>query len=417
MTSLLGRTISGRYVLDSLIGSGGMGEIYLAHDKKLERLIAVKVLLSSISRRSDSEARFRREAKIGAQLSHPNIVRIYDFGSEEGILYLVMELLDGQDLGDYLLENPPLSVGQTLELAEQISSAMHCAHQMQLVHRDLKPENIFLLSTVPLVSKVVDFGMALALEGPDDIQQMTQEGLVSGTPKYMAPEQLRGSKPQPASDVYGLACVLFSAITGKTPYTGESLGQIAAHHLFANAPQIPDSRIDVPPVVRELLQRCFSKDPLRRPTMVQIRDRVQAVRRSYESPHGSPLQSAGNFDPDSRPAKRKGVNRVNVCFVGEFEDSLCIAVAAAGMEIVAESELSAGDVLISLGQGLQSLPSYAERRLIVIVDTVPGDMERISQLVRAGVQEVVPRPTKPDELVRKIRRSIRALRHRQYPVP
>ncbi|MBL4634535.1 MAG: serine/threonine protein kinase [Kofleriaceae bacterium] len=412
MSILLGRTIAGRYVLDSLIGSGGMGEIYLAHDETLERKVAVKVLLSGISQRSDSEARFRREAKIGAQLSHPNIVRIYDFGSEQGVLYLVMELLEGQDLGDYLLENPPLSVGQTLELAQQISSAMHCAHQMQLVHRDLKPENIFLLSTAPLVSKVVDFGMALALEGPPDIQQMTQEGLVSGTPKYMAPEQLRGSKPQPASDVYGLACVMFSALTGQTPYTCESLGQIAAHHLFANAPQIPDSRIDVPPVVRELLQRCFAKDPLRRPTMAQIRDRVQAVRKSYESPHGSP-HPIEKFDPDSLPAKRNGVSRVKVCFVGEFEDSLCIAVAAAGMEIVGESELSAGDVLISLGQGIKSLPRYAERRLIVIVDTVPGDMERISQLLRAGVQEVVPRPTKPDELVRKIRRSIRSLRHGQ----
>lgn len=398
--------IAGRYLLESLIGAGGMGEVYRAHDEKLDRKVAIKLLRKDIRVRGDTEQRFQREAKIGAQLSHPNIVRIYDFGRDGSTLYLVMELLEGIDLANYLAHEGALEPDSAIELAVQLSDAMATAHQMHLLHRDIKPENIFLISTTPMVCKIVDFGMALALAGAPEIQRLTKEGRVGGTPAFMAPEQFQGHAPESASDVYGLACVLYNALSGEVPYQDESLGQLAAHHLFA---EIPRLRFGLPDIVRELVWRCMAKQPARRPSMEQIRDRLLAVQTQAGAALALVPDLAPTVEPDLETAGN-GDAEMRIFPTTPLPSELRIAILAAGMVLIKKRSLRAGDVVLSLAQTPESLAPYQAAGVLLVADTDPGDMGRISALLRVGTQEVVSRPATPEKLIRKLRSAFRSRR-------
>lgn len=401
--------IAGRYDLEGQIGIGGMGEIHRAFDKKLNRNVAVKLLRKDLRIRNDSEQRFRREAKIGAQLSHPNIVRIYDFGRDHTTLYLVMELLEGVDLAAHIEQEGAMEPAAAIDLALQLSDAMTSAHQMHLLHRDIKPENIFLVSTTPVICKIVDFGMALALDGTADIGRLTEDGRIAGTPTYMAPEQFQGKEPDPASDVYGLACVLFNALTGEAPYQDESLGQLAAHHLFAEVPQIPTSCLGLPDLVRELVWRCMSKHPSRRPTMLQIRDRLLALQ-TLPGNASSPLVSPEVVPIDEALSISNDAREMRVFPTTALPSELRIAILAAGMALIERAELRAGDLVLSLDQAPELLTPFQSSGLLLVADTNSGDMERISALLRRGTQEVVSRPATPEKLIRKLRRAFRSRR-------
>ena len=217
----IGSVLGGRYRLIELLGQGGMATIYRARDNQLERDVAVKVLRPEYGRDPDFFARFRQEAQSAASLNHPNVVSVYDYGVDEIGPFIVMELVDGQDLATIVRTSGPLPPRQAARLAAEIARAIAAAHESGFVHRDIKPGNV--LVTRDGRVKVTDFGIARAVAEA----QLTLPGTTLGSVHYFSPEQARGETTTPASDIYSLGIVLFELLTGHRPWTGDSAAAIA----------------------------------------------------------------------------------------------------------------------------------------------------------------------------------------------
>lgn len=206
----------GKYNIVGKIGRGAMGEVYKGHDPALNRYVAIKMIAETFGTDADLIERFRREARNAAQLNHPNIVTIFDFVEEEGQLYMVMELLEGQDLKEVIKSGAPLTVDQILSIMEQIADGLSFAHAKGIIHRDLKPANIHVSKNGQV--KILDFG--LVHEASSD---MTKTGQVMGTPNYMSPEQVQGLKVDPRSDIFSLGAVFYELLTRKKPFSADSI--------------------------------------------------------------------------------------------------------------------------------------------------------------------------------------------------
>ncbi len=235
--SFIGRTLDEKYRLDERLGTGGMGTVYRATHLLIDRPVAVKVLNPRYVEDEAAQVRFRREARAAGRLQHANAVTVTDFGStSDGLVYIVMELLEGRTLRDVLAREAPLDVARAVSIMLQISSAVAAAHNAGVIHRDLKPANIFVVQRkdAPPFIKVLDFGIAKlaaeALEDDDDPQTLTQVGAMIGTPRYMSPEQCDGAHLTPAADVYSLGIILYEMLTGTTPFNGTSPLAIAIKH-------------------------------------------------------------------------------------------------------------------------------------------------------------------------------------------
>ena len=255
-----GLKLSGRYALQARLGSGGMGEVWRGVDEQLDRSVAVKMLREHLA---DPElaGRFRREARIAARLQHPGITVVHDIGSDNGQLFIVMELLHGRDLAAILAGAPVgLPVDVAVSLTIQAAEALRAAHAGGVIHRDLKPANLFVLDGWQL--KICDFGIAWAI---DSATHHTATGQTIGTPAYMSPEQCQGQQVDQRSDLYSLGCVLYELLTGRPPFTqGQSLA-IMLQHVNA-APAAPRTiRPDVSPELDHLVLDLLAKDPTRRP--------------------------------------------------------------------------------------------------------------------------------------------------------
>ena len=224
-------TLDGRYHVVERIASGGMGEVYLARDAVLDRQVAIKVLHRSLSGDPAFIDRFRREARAAAGLSHPNIVAVYDWGSVDGIYYMVMEYVRGRATRALLNRTGRLEPAQAADVVRQTLRGLEHAHRQGIVHRDIKPENV--LVTTDGVVKVADFGLARAYADG----RQTQAGTVTGTVQYLAPEQIRGEPADPRSDLYSLGIVTYELLTGKLPFTGETAMSIAYKHLSGRVPE------------------------------------------------------------------------------------------------------------------------------------------------------------------------------------
>jgi serine/threonine protein kinase len=255
-----GLKLSGRYVLDALLGYGGMGEVWRGADEHLGRPVAIKVLREHFADPELAE-RFRREARIAARLQHPGITVVHDVGSDNGQLFIVMELLHGRDLAAMLAEAPGgLSIDAAVSLTLQAADALQAAHAGHVIHRDLKPANLFVLSNGQL--KICDFGIAWAV---DAASHLTATGQAIGTPAYMSPEQCLGQRVDKRSDLYSLGCVLYALLTGQPPFTEGQPLAIMSQHLNA-APLAPRTiRADVPPELDHLVLGMLAKDPVHRP--------------------------------------------------------------------------------------------------------------------------------------------------------
>ena len=252
--------LAGRYTLERELGRGGNATVYLAHDPKHNRRVALKVLLPELAQSVRAE-RFLREIQIAAQLTHPHILPIHDSGAAEGILYYVMPYVEGESLRDRLQREKRLPLADALQIAREVADALSYAHQHDVVHRDIKPENILLQAGHAVVA---DFGIARALTEASG-QTVTQTGIAVGTPVYMSPEQAAGSKTLDGrSDIYSLACVLYEMLADQPPFTGESAQEILAHHALDPVPRLRKLRPEVPPDLEDVILHALAKRPAER---------------------------------------------------------------------------------------------------------------------------------------------------------
>ena len=251
--------LNNRYQLLHTIGVGGMAVVYRAQDLMLERPVAIKILREDFSKDENFRQRFHQEAKAAANLSHPNIVTVHDFGLDAGRLFLVMEWMPGTDLKSLLRHRNSFSVDEALRLMVQVCAGVGYAHRAGLVHCDLKPHNI-LVSPDQRV-KVTDFGIARALSTihPDE-----QSDVVWGSPQYFSPEQAGGSAPSPASDVYSLGVILFEMLTGQLPFNAASSTELARLHREAAPPNPRQINPAISPALEQILVKVLSKEPANR---------------------------------------------------------------------------------------------------------------------------------------------------------
>lgn len=281
MSPRVGVTLSGRYRLQRLIATGGMGQVWEATDSRLGRRVAVKVLKQEFSSDPEFLERFRAEARTVAMLNHPGIAAVHDYGEtdmdgEGRTAYLVMELINGEPLNSVIKRTGRLSLRHALDMLEQTGRALQVAHAAGLVHRDVKPGNILITPTGQV--KLTDFGIAKAV----DAAPVTQTGMVMGTAQYIAPEQALGEDATAASDVYSLGVVGYEAVSGKRPFTGDGALTVAMKHIKETPAPLP---ADLPPNVRELIEITLVKNPgMRYRTGGQFADAVAAVRSGRRPP-------------------------------------------------------------------------------------------------------------------------------------
>jgi eukaryotic-like serine/threonine-protein kinase len=252
---MVGDVLSDRYELEELVGTGGMSSVFRAHDRLLDRKVALKILHDQYLADEEYVERFRREARAVAALSHPNIVTVIDRGEHEGKQFIVFEYVAGENLKQLIQRRGPAPVATALELGIQIARGLSFAHQQGLVHRDVKPQNVLLNGNGE--AKVTDFGIARSL---DVKHGMTQTGTVLGTSDYIAPEQAQGQRVDEHTDVYSLGVVLYELLTSEVPFPGENFVAVAMRHINEPPPSIRDKRPDVSPRVEAAIHRAMAKD-------------------------------------------------------------------------------------------------------------------------------------------------------------
>ncbi|TVZ03116.1 PASTA domain-containing protein [Trebonia kvetii] len=257
--TLAGRMLDGRYHVRSRIALGGMATVYLATDTRLDREVALKVMHADLARDADFVGRFIGEAKSVARLSHPNIVGVYDQGSDGHYLYLAMEYVPGQTLRALLRERGWLPWQEALNVIDPVLAGLAAAHQAGIVHRDVKPENVLLTADGRV--KVVDFGLARASAAVGN----TRAGMIIGSVAYIAPEQVTGAPSDARTDVYSAGIMLFEMLTGRQPYSGESPLAVAYAHVNSDVPAVSSLVGGIPPGVDQLVGAATSRDPQRRP--------------------------------------------------------------------------------------------------------------------------------------------------------
>ncbi len=271
-----GEMLAGRYRIVSLLGKGGMGEVYKAEDLKLKQIVALKFLPESIALDGGMLARFHNEVRTARQVAHPNVCRVYDIGEVEGLHFLTMEFIDGEDLSSLLRRIGRLPGDKAVELSRQMCAGLAAAHEAGVLHRDLKPANVMIDGRGK--ARILDFGLAVVLE------ELRGEEALAGTPAYMAPEQLTGKEVTQRSDIYALGLVLYELFTGKRVFEAKSFQELISLH-EKSAPPTPSSHVkDIDPLAERVILRCLEKDPKARPT--------SAVQVALALPGGDPLQAA-----------------------------------------------------------------------------------------------------------------------------
>lgn len=269
---LLGAVLDGRYRIVAPLSSGAMGIIYEGVQLSVKRPVAIKVIRTELLRDDAMTERFLREAKLSTQLSHPNIVEVFDYGeTEDGCLYLVMELLRGEPLDAMLARVGSFPVHHTCEIGLQLCDALIAAHSRGVVHRDLKPGNIIVMPELGNWLKVLDFGLAKSVADP--ASEVTAAGTILGTPLYMAPELIRDGIVDPRGDLYALGCILFELLAGSPPFPGETSALVIVRQLDDLPPALP---ANVPLGLAHVIASLLAKSPDERPpSAVLVREALE----------------------------------------------------------------------------------------------------------------------------------------------
>jgi serine/threonine protein kinase len=284
------RLLNNRYLLLEQLGKGGMAFVYRARDTMLERLVSVKVLREKYSREPAFQERFRQEAKAAANLSHPNIVTVHDFGLDKGQLFIVMEYVPGTDLKTLINQRGRFTPEEAVPLLIQACAGLGYAHRAGLVHCDVKPQNMLVAPDMRL--KVTDFGIARALA---TIRPEEQSDIVWGSPQYFSPEQASGAAPSPASDVYSLGIIMYEMLTGSLPFHADTVGELARMHKEAEPVPISEILPNIPPVLEQIVTKVLSKEPSQR---YRTADQLGRVLLNFGNAKSSP---ALTLTPESTP--------------------------------------------------------------------------------------------------------------------
>ena len=338
-----GDVISGRYVVEKCLGAGGMGAVYLAKDKVLEgNLVALKVLHSELTRDTDQAKRFLREVQLMHKVNHPNVVRTYDVGKEDDIIYFTMEYLPGASLDRLIVKDKQVPIETIVHIAEQVSKALQAIHSSEIIHRDLKPANILILEGNQV--KLTDFGVARP-KGSD----LTQHNEIIGSVEYMAPEVWLGKGMTPAIDFYSLGIIMYQLATGTVPFVSDEPATLMFMHV--KKPPVPPKqhRPDMPNWLNNLILKLLSKSPKERP---QTGDEIvkyfdNHARRGRNSDSGGATNATGSFQAigsgsypsqssgshtitstGSFPSARRSSSKRNKKKKGLKEHSLLLSIAA-----------------------------------------------------------------------------------------
>jgi eukaryotic-like serine/threonine-protein kinase len=330
--------LSGRYRLESKLGSGGMSTVYLALDEVLDRPVAIKLLHREISEEADQLERFRREARAAARLSHPNLVGVIDAGEDDGRPYIVFEYIEGRTLKRRIQEEGPLPVDEAVAYAIEIGRGLTAAHARKLVHRDVKPQNV--LIDPDGRAKVTDFGIARSLES----KGLTATGRVVGTTDYVSPEQAMGAEVDERSDVYSVGVVLYEMLTGDVPFSAETQVGVAMKHVNEPMPDVQAKRPEVSAAVAAVVDRATTKDPRDRYWTVaeMVRDLEQTLEVEAARHGGTTGEATSVLDSVPKSRRRLGRRRMSGARIAIA--IVAIAVVAAAVIIGAEQlDLGGGD--------------------------------------------------------------------------
>ncbi len=412
--------IADKYRLVTELGKGATGTVWRAIQIGLERPVAIKVMHPHIAQQADAKVRFVREARVAASLRDPSSVSVLDFGEDNGALYLVMELVEGETLRARM-QRGTVPFAEAVTIVRQVAHALAAAHKIRLVHRDIKPENVILPSgNRPLPAKVVDFGLAFIMD-PDDtpmIGRMTVDGSVTGTPAYMAPEQVRGGSIGPPADVYSLGCVFYELLGGRPPFVG-SMGEVLTRHAYA--PAVPLRQLplaELPPAaIDELVGAMLAKSSASRPTA----SRVAAVLAAYETPTTSDRIGRASMPVMERSARAiaappveadESADALAVGVVGAMDEDLELSLAASRIELRpwADDVIGPEPVVWIQAASIARITAIAAAGKAVVARVPERDAARLPELIRAGVVEAVASPVDADDLVRRLWRASRLRR-------
>jgi serine/threonine-protein kinase len=308
----------GKYKILEKIGEGAMGEVYKAHDPVLNRFVAVKTISAELGADDTLRKRFEREAQSAARLNHPNIITVFDYGEEQGKIFMAMELLDGSDLKQAIARRAPLSLDEKLSVVDQIAEGLAFAHAHDIIHRDLKPANVHLLGNGQ--AKIMDFGLA-RLGG----SEMTRVGMVMGTPHYMSPEQVRGERADARSDVFALGCVFYELLTYRKPFDADSMHSVLFKVMQEEPPSVTEVTPGSPAVLAQVVERAMAKDASQRfQNASEFRSALHRAMQAVAAGHGekslpdlaAPAPGAPSRSSDASASRSASASRAAASVAG-----------------------------------------------------------------------------------------------------